>query len=375
MEDRVLRLSAALAYYAVFSIGPLLVLVVGVVGLLMGDDQARRQIHQYLQSFVGENSTGIIESMMAARQKGGSLLASIVGGVALLLGASGVFGQLQDSLNTIWEVQPKPGQGIWGFVRQRFLSMSMVLGVGFLLLLSMILTTVIQALANRVGEFLGFGKVLAQIANLGLSALIITLLFAAIFKILPDVEIRWRDVWVGAFVTALLFLLGQFVLGLYLGSGAMSSGFGAASAFVVILMYVYYASLILFFGAEFTQVYAHSRGQALKPSPHAVPVTEQAREQQGMPSREPGRRPPREAKPSPERATGVGPWTGATNPAEEVMALSNHPNYRAPVEQIRSQPWSFVLAGLGAGLAAGFFMKARTARKLLKYYLAVRRFV
>jgi membrane protein len=285
-EDRVLRLAAALGYYAIFSIGPLLIIVVGVAGLIMGEESVRKEIERQLQGFMGEGATKMINSMTSARQESKSIVATIVGLVALLFGATGVFSQLQDSLNTIWEVKPKPGRGVIGFIRDRFLSFAMILGIGFLLLVSMALTTILSAMTGAVGNMMSIAGLLAQVMNFVVSFVVITLLFAAIFKVLPDVQVEWRDVWVGAIGTALLFTVGKSLLGLYLGREATASAYGAAGSVVVVLMWFYYSSLILFFGAEFTQVYAKHTGSAIVPARNAVPVTEEERAQQGMPSPE-----------------------------------------------------------------------------------------
>jgi membrane protein len=282
-EDNVLRLSAALAYYAIFSIGPLLAIVVGLAGLAFGNEHVRHQIHQSLQGMLGENSAKTIDSMMAARSHSKSLLTTILGIIALLFGAAGVFGQLQDSLNTIWEVKAKPGGGIWGLARQRFLSFSMVLGVGFLLLVSLALSTALSAFAGMLNNAIPMGEFVAHAVNFIVSFGVITVLFAMIFKYLPDVKIPWSKVWIGAIATALLFTIGKYLLGLYLGRQSTSSAYGAAGSVIVILMWVYYASVILFFGAEFTQVYARRTGAKIVQSKYAVPVTEDERAEQGIP--------------------------------------------------------------------------------------------
>jgi membrane protein len=282
-EANVLRLSAALAYYAIFSIGPLLAIGVGLAGLAFGNDQVRQQIHHSLQGMLGENSAKTIDSMMAARSHSTSLVTTIIGIVALLFGAAGVFGQLQDSLNTIWEVKAKPGAGIGELLRKRFLSFSMVLGVGFLLLVSLALSTGLAAFADMLNQRIPMGDVVAHAVDFIVSFGVITALFAMIFKYLPDVKIPWSKVWIGAIATALLFTLGKYLLGLYLGRQSTSSAYGAAGSVIVILMWVYYASVILFAGAEFTQVYAKATGAKIVPSKHAVPVTNEERAEQGIP--------------------------------------------------------------------------------------------
>ncbi len=304
-EDNVLRLSAALAYYAIFSIGPLLAIVVGLAGLAFGNDHVRHQIHQSLQGMLGENSAKTIDSMMAARSHSKSLITTIIGIVALLFGAAGVFGQLQDSLNTIWEVKAKPGAGIWGLVRQRVLSFSMILGVGFLLLVSLALSTALSAFAGTLNNMIPMGNLVAHAVDFIVSFGVVTALFAMIFKYMPDVKIPWSKVWIGAIVTALLFTAGKYLLGLYLGRASTSSAYGAAGSVIVILMWVYYASVILFAGAEFTQVYAKQTGAKIVPDKYAVPVTEEERAEQGIPKDKTGSKKP-QAHPKPQEHVPVG---------------------------------------------------------------------
>jgi len=199
-----------------------------------------------------------------------------VGVVMLLFGASGVFGQLQDALNTIWEVQPDPHRGIWGTVRDRFFSFVMVLGTGFLLLVSLLVSAAVGALTDRLGAA---GPATSLLASL----LLATGLFAAIFKVLPDAQVRWRDVWVGAAATALLFAVGKELLGLYLGRSSVSSSYGAAGSVLVLLLWVYYAAQILFLGAEFTQVWANRFGGHVQPARGAVPLRPEKRAEEGIP--------------------------------------------------------------------------------------------
>ena len=212
-----------------------------------------------------------------------------VGLVALIFGASGVFLQLEESLNTIWEVAPKPNRGLRGILKDRFLSFGMVLGVGFLLLVSLLLSTLLTAFSNWTNGLLPGAEVLMQVVNFLVSFGVITVLFALIFKYVPDAHIRWRDVWLGAAVTALLFVIGKIAIGLYLGNGSTAEQFGAAGSLVVILLWVYYSAQIIFFGAEFTQVYANKYGKRIVPSANAVPLTEQERLQQGLSRRDTSR--------------------------------------------------------------------------------------
>jgi len=274
MDDRAPMLGAALAYYTVFSLAPLLVLSIAVAGFVLGQEAAQGQIFDQVRMLIGDEGARAIQDMVlsANAKPTTGLFATIIGVITLLVGASGIFGQLQTSLNIIWGVQPKPGRGLAGMVRDRFLSFGFILVVCFLLLVSLLLSAAITFVATWVGGVAVGTEILAHIVNVVLSLGIITLLFALIFKYLPDARIAWRDVWIGAFLTAFLFGLGKFALGLYLGASTVSSSFGAAGSLIVLLVWVYYSAQILFFGAEFTQVYANRLGNHVRPSANAVEV-------------------------------------------------------------------------------------------------------
>lgn len=350
-EDNVLRLSAALAYYAIFSIAPLLVIVVGVAGLAFGHEHVRHQIADQLKSTLGPDSAKMIESMMSAQKHGSSLIATIVGLAALLFGAGGVFGQLQDALNTIWEVKTKPGAGIWGLLRNRFLSFSMVLGIGFLLLVSMALTTFLTAVSGSIGNLLPISEALIHILNFIVSFGVVALLFAMIFKYLPDVKVPFSKVWVGAIGTAILFTIGKYLLALYLGRESTKSSFGAAASVILILMWVYYASLILFFGAEFTQVYAKQTGTKIVPDEFGVRITERERAERGIPHE----KTPPEHKPYPA------PGQAGLQPQPIAHAAT-------PAEVVRNRPWQFVGVMFAAGFMGATLLRFRLLRKALKVY-------
>ncbi|HRQ39193.1 MAG TPA: YihY/virulence factor BrkB family protein [Chloroflexota bacterium] len=260
--DKASRLAAALSYYTVFSIPPLLTIALAIAGRLVGQQAARAELMQQSQNLVGETGAEAIQQILEnASQPEASSLAAIIGIAVLLFGASGVFMQLQDAMNTIWNVQPSPDRGIIGTIKDRFLSFSMVVGVGFLLLVSLIISSMLAAFYNYIGnwQLLSIGP-LAQVIDIALSFIIVTFLFALIFKVIPDVQIKWRDVWPGAVVTAFLFTIGEWALSFYLGNMAPESTYGAAGSLIVLLLWVYYSAQILFFGAEFTQVYAHKFG-------------------------------------------------------------------------------------------------------------------
>lgn len=282
-KDKASRLSAALAYYTVFSLAPLLIIVIAIAGAVFGEEAARGEIVGQIQGLVGRDGAEFIETAIEnANKPATGRFASIISIVVLLFGASGVFAELQDALNTVWEVQAKPERGLINVIRNRFLSFTMVLGVGFLLLVSLVASAALAATVNFFGHLLPGLDFVWQLANLIFSFVVTTVLFGLIYKTLPDVKIGWSDVWIGAAITSVLFSIGRYVLGQYLGNSSFGSTYGAAGSLVVVLAWVYYAAQILFFGAEFTQVYARKYGSQIVPDKNAVALTEEARLQQGM---------------------------------------------------------------------------------------------
>ena len=261
-EDKASALAAALAYYALFSIAPLILVVVAVAGLVFGREAAQGQLYEQIAGLVGQSSAAAVQSLVAGmhRQQSGGIVATVVGLATLLFGASGVFAQLQDSMNTIWKAKPPTTNGIVEFLRVRFLSFSMVLGIGFLLLVSLILSAVLAAVGEYLGDFLPGGAALGHALNAAVSLAVITVLFAMIYKVLPDTRVAWKDVWLGALVTSFLFTVGKFAIGFYLGKASVASSYGAAGSVVIVLLWVYYSALILYFGAEFTHVYSMRHG-------------------------------------------------------------------------------------------------------------------
>ena len=271
VEAEPFQLAAALSYYTLFSLAPLLLIAIGVAGFVFGREAAQNQIVETLQGMIGQDSAQTVQEMIQTsneKPKTG-MLSTIIGFVALLFGAGGVVGQLQTSLNKIWEVTPKPGQGIWGFLRQRFFSFAMVLAIGFLLLVSLVVTAVLSSFTSMLSSFLGDATFIAHAIDILVSFGFVTLLFALIYKYVPDVEIQWRDVWIGAALTSILFTIGKYLIGLYLGTSGVSSAFGAAGSLITILVWVYYSSLIFFLGAEFTRVYATEYGSGVAPAENA----------------------------------------------------------------------------------------------------------
>jgi membrane protein len=275
LEDQAPQLGAALAYYTVFSLAPLILLLLAIVGFLFRNDPAGAwsKMTEQMSYFLDKSAIDVVANIaQTASHPNKGTMATIIGILLALLGASGVFGQLQNALNTIWGVKAKPGAGIVGFIRSRFLSFAMVAGVCFLLLVSLVFESLLKNFSHYVQAMFPGGIVIALVVYFIFDLAVVVLLFASIFKFLPDVKIQWRDVWIGALMTAILFAIGKWALGLYLGSGAASSAYGAASSLITLLLWIYYSSQILLFGAEFTQVYAARAGRALVPAEYAVRV-------------------------------------------------------------------------------------------------------
>ena len=275
LEDKAPQLGAALAYYTVFSLAPLILVLLAIVGLLFHNDPgAWNKLTEQMSAFLDKSGVEMVRNIAhKASQPSKSVLASVIGVLLALFGASGVFGQLQDALNTVWGVKAKPGGGIWRFLRSRFLSFAMVGGVCFLLLVSLTLESVLRGFSHWVQSVMPGGIVVALVVYWIFDLAMVILLFAIIFKYLPDAEIQWRDVWIGATITAILFAIGKWALGLYLASGSAASAYGAASSLITLLLWVYYSAQILLFGAEFTQVYASEAGRGVKPDKYAVRTT------------------------------------------------------------------------------------------------------
>jgi membrane protein len=270
MADKSPRLGAALSYYTVFAIPPLFVIVLFIASPVFDPGDVQSQLFSQVGGLVGEKSAEAIQSAMAAQyQNNKGMVASIIAIAMLLVTSTGFFIELQGALNTIWGVEAKPGQGIVGFIRNRLLSFAMVVGIGFLLMVSLVVSAALAAFGKYMSNLAPGLGVVGEVANAGVSFAVITALFAMIFKVLPDVKIAWRDVWVGAVVTSLLFTLGKLLLGLYLGKSSVVTAYGAAGSIVLILLWVYYSAQILFFGAEVTQIYANRFGKHLEPKKNA----------------------------------------------------------------------------------------------------------
>lgn len=289
LDDDAPRLAAALSYYTVFALPPLLVLLLFAAGLFFDPAQVERFVQGQFGAMIGPQAAGEIETILANARRPGSdgAVSTLLGIGALLFGATGAFVQLQAALNTAWEVEPEGG-GLKGFLMKRLLSFGMLLAIGFLLIVSLVLSAFLSAFGELVAGWLpgGLGGPALQVMNQGLSLAVFAILFAALFRYLPDAEVAWRDVWLGGAVTAGLFVLGKYLLGFYIARSSPGSAYGAAGALIVILLWVYYSSMILILGAEFTQVWARRKGRRIQPEPGAVRVVVK---RTAAPAEEPGR--------------------------------------------------------------------------------------
>jgi membrane protein len=270
-EDNCLRLAASLAYYTALSLAPLVLLIVGVLGTVLGREQVASQLAAQLESLMGPAGRELVTSILTTSSPEGGTWATVVGLVTLLIGATAVFGELQATMNLIWEVRPAPTggvwAGIWALLKARLFSLALVFALAFLLLVSLVISAV---LAGAAAWFQGPEQALvSRVLELAVSLLVLTIVFALLFTYVPDAEIRWRDVWLGGLITAALFTLGKTAIGYYLGQASVGSAYGAAGSLVVLLVWVYYSALIMFFGAEFTHAWATRQG-AVSPQPHAV---------------------------------------------------------------------------------------------------------
>jgi len=267
VDDYAPSMGAALAYYTLFSLAPLLLIAVSIAGLVFGPDAARGDIFAELRDVIGDDGAAAAQSLLQSLNKPAQgIVGTVVGIATLVVGAASVFAELQDALDRIWRAPPRPGTGVWSLVHARLLSFGMVLGIGFLLVVSLLASAAIAAVGKRYADVFGGWAIVAEALNFALSLAVVTVLFAMIFKILPRVRIGWRDVWVGAAVTALLFSLGKSLIGLYLGRSGVASGFGAAGSLIVVLVWTYYSAQVFLLGAEFTHVYASARGTRSDPA-------------------------------------------------------------------------------------------------------------
>jgi membrane protein len=279
-DDKALKLSASLSYYTVFSLGPLLLLLISLVGFFLGKEAIQGELFSEINGLVGNQAAAQIQDMIKNLELSGkTTTAAIIGIVTLIIGATSVFGEIQDSINIIWRVKAKPKRGWLKLIKDRLLSSSLIVGLGFLLIVSLVLNGALQALNDMLRDYFpDVTVIIFNILNIIISFGVITLLFGVIFKVLPDVKIHWKDVRVGAFFTACLFMLGRFLIGLYIETAGTASTYGAAGSLIIILVWVYYTAAILYFGAEFTRVYADFIGRKIEPADYAVYVEQTERE-------------------------------------------------------------------------------------------------
>ena len=284
VDDGAMRLSSSLAYYAIFSLAPLLVIVVSIAGLVFGEEAARGQLAQQIAKLAGARAGDAIQAAVhsSASHQTTGVLATIIGSAVLLFGASTVFAELKDALNIIWGVIVKPGRPFLTMVRDRFFSFSIVLAIGFLLLISLVISILLAALGIYMSGRLQLPSAVWQAWDFLISFMVVSCLFAMIFKLLPNVIIRWRDVWLGSISTAFLFTVGKFVIGYYLAASSIASSFGAAGSVVIVLVWIYYSACILFFGAEITKIYARKFGSGIVPNSRAVLVDDLLRARLGL---------------------------------------------------------------------------------------------
>ncbi len=285
-EHKAIRLGAALAYFGIFAIAPVLIIVIAIAGLVYGREAIEGNIVNSISGVVGSSTAQFIQELVKiASQPREGVIAVVVGIAGIVLGSTGLLYQLKDALNTVWEVAPKPGYRVVDMIRDNVLSFAMVLGLGVLMLVSLLLTAGVSAVGSFMGRVVPGGETVWRLADFGLSFGMVTLLFAGIFKFLPDVRIAWSDVWPGAILTALLFDVAQGALGVIIRLVNPGLAFGAAGALVVILLWVNLASLILLFGAEFIRIYSMRFGSQVQPKAYAEPLTAEAKATQGMPAK------------------------------------------------------------------------------------------
>jgi membrane protein len=281
-ENKVPKLSASLAYYTVFSLGPLLIVIIFLCSIFLGREAVEGTIYLQIQGFVGDDAAKQIQDIIKnASITGKGTVAATIGIITLLIGATGVFGEIQDSINDIWGLKPKPKQGWLKLIKNRLLSFGIIGSLGFLLLVSLAVTALVEGIGNRLkAVFPDVTVVIFYIINLALTLGVTTLLFAVIFKVLPDAKIKWRQVWAGAIFTSVLFMIGKFAISFYISKSDVGSTYGAAGSLVILLIWIYYSSIILYFGAVFTKAYALKYGEAIKPNEYAV-VTEKVEVEKG----------------------------------------------------------------------------------------------
>lgn len=284
IDDKLMKLSGALSFYMIFSMGPLLLIIITMSSIFFGRAAVEGKVYAQLQNFIGHDTAIQLQSIIQhAAISGKSTIATIIGVVFLIIGASSVFAEMQDSINMIWGLKPKPKSGWIAFLKNRLLSFSIIVSLGFLLLVSLGVSALVEAFGNHLKLIIpGMSFMLIYVINLCITIGITTFIFAVIFKILPDAEIKWRDVTVGAVATMILFLIGKFAISFYISKSNVGSTYGAAGSLIILLLWIYYSSMIVYFGAEFTKFYALTFGDEIKPTDYAVTVRQVEEEKGSM---------------------------------------------------------------------------------------------
>ncbi len=300
---KITTLSAALAYYTIFALAPVLIIIIWVCSLFLGRDAIQGELFHEVKSFVGDTAAIQIQEIIKnATLSKASILASVIGIISLIIAATGIFTQIQDSINFIWQLKSKPTTGLLKLLINRLLSFSMLISLGFILLVSLFINTLMDAFSARLLHlFPGIAVTVAYVLNLLLTFLVISFLFAVIFKVLPDAKIEWRDVRAGAVTTAILFMLGKFLITFYMAKARVDSTYGAAGSIIIILLWVYYSSIILYFGAAFTKEYSSFRGRNIYPNDYAVFIQQVERESKESLQAQPDKKVVKAPPPSPEQ--------------------------------------------------------------------------
>lgn len=353
VDDYAASMGAALSYYTVFSLAPLLLIVVSIAGLVFGDEAVRGELFGQLNGLIGADGAKAMQDLLASVSKPSEGVIGTVTGIALLVvGATTVFGELQDALDRIWRAPAREGSGIWNLIRARLLSFGMILSLAFLLMVSLVMGAVISAVGKRFDTYFGGWETLAQIVNLLIGFGLTTLVFAIIYKLMPRVQVAWRDVWVGAVVTSVLFTLGKFLIGLYIGKSGVASGFGAAGSLVVIFVWVYWSAQVFLLGAEFTWVFANSHGSRRHLPGAAEQVASTASDDRVKPIPSRG-----EDAPPPATAAAAASVDSPKTAAEAQPAGATEPRSRRPLSAVD------LGVGIGAGLVIRYLLP-RLMRRL-----------
>jgi membrane protein len=270
-EDKAWRLGAALAYFAIFSLAPLLIIIITITSAIYGEQAVRGQIFSEFQGLIGTRGANAVQTLLEnAYTSGSGFSATLFGAIMVIFGSTAVFVQLRQAINTIWEIADKPINSIWGFVKARIVAFAMILGSGFLLLISLLMSTLLNIFGNYLGEYFPYFSQIMQVTDFFVSFGFTTVMFALIFKILPNARIKWKDIWIGSAVISFLFTIGKMGISFYLGSSNIASSFGAASSLVIVLLWTFYSAQIFLFGAEFTKIFADRFGGKVLPGEHAV---------------------------------------------------------------------------------------------------------